>query len=77
MPASLSKLKKQDNYPSISFENYSWYIRSRDNPRDIVDTPYQQELKQWKKVINGVQKTKKEIREACQQFSLNCTTEKT
>ena len=77
MPASLSKLKKQDNYPSFSFAEYNWYTRSRDNPRGIVKTPYQQELEQWKKVINGIQKTNKKIREARQQGSLNYTTEKT
>ena len=77
MPASLSKLKKQDNYPSFSFADYNWYTRSRDNPRGIVNTPYQQELEQWKKVINGIQKTNKKIREARQQFPLNHTTKKT
>ena len=77
MPASLSKLKKQDNYPSFSFAEYNWYTRSRDNPRGIVKTPYQQELEQWKKVINGIQKTNKKIRDTCQQSSLNCTTKET
>ena len=62
MPASLSKFEKQDRYPTTSFENV-WYLRSRDNPSDIINTPGQQELKQWKKVINGVHKAKKEVRE--------------
>ena len=77
MPASLSKPKKRDNYPIFSAAEYNWYTRSRDNPRGIVKTPYQQELEQWKKVINGIQKTNKKIRDARQQGSLNCTTEKT
>ena len=77
MPAALSKLKKKDNYPSFSFAEYNWYTNSRDNPRGIVKTPHQQELEQWKKVINGIQKTNKKIREAHQRGSLNYTTEKT
>ena len=62
MPASLSKFEKQDKYTIISYED-AWYLRSRDNPRDIINTPHQQELKQWKKVINGVHRAKKVIKE--------------
>ena len=76
MPAALSKLKKKDNYPRFSLSEHNWYTNSRDNPKDIVKTPHQQELERWKKVINGIQSTDKKIREAHQQGSLNCTTKK-
>ena len=76
MPAALSKLKKKDNYPRFSLSEHNWYTNSRDNPKDIVKTPHQQELERWKKVINGIQNTDKKIREAHQQGSLNCTTKK-
>ena len=77
MPASLSKLKDQNDYSSTNYERCAWYIKSKDNPKNIVDTPNQQELKQWKKAVNQIHKTRKEIREECQQSSLNCITKKT
>ena len=77
MPASLSKLRRQINNPNATCEDYNWYIKSKDNPKNIINTPQQQELKQWRKVVNGIHTTKKQTRKECQQSSLNCSTKET
>ena len=71
MPATLSKLKFENSHSA--HENNGWYIKSKDNPKDLVDTPYQQELRKWKKTVNGILKTRKEARKECQQSSPNYT----
>ena len=75
MPASLSKLKNERTYST--YENYGWYIKSKDNPKDLVDTPHQQELKQWRKAVNGIYKARKEVKKECQQFSPNYSAKET
>ena len=77
MPVSLSKLKNEHNHPNTSFKDYAWYIKSKDNPKDLVDTPHQQELKQWRKAVNGIYKARKEVKKECQQFSPNYSAKET